>query len=72
MLPMLVFTACSDDDEDVKLTFLTKEVADIIEYSASNSSKLTNLVDRDEKVRNIITPPRWKSRSLAANRGRFV
>lgn len=37
--------------------FLTKEVADIIEYSASNSSKLTNLVDRDEKVRNIITPP---------------
>lgn len=52
--------------------FLTKEVADIIEYSASNSSKLTNLVDRDEKVRNIITTPRWKSRSLAANRGRFV
>lgn len=37
--------------------FLTKEVADIIEYSASNSSKLTNLVDRDEKVRNIITTP---------------
>lgn len=25
--------------------------------SASNSSKLTNLVDRDEKVRNIITTP---------------
>ena len=37
--------------------FLTKEIADIIEYSASNSSKLTNLVDRDEKVRNIITTP---------------
>lgn len=37
--------------------FLTKGVADIIEYSASNSSKLTNLVDRDEKVRNIITTP---------------
>ena len=37
--------------------FLTKEVADIIEYSASNSSKLTNLVDKDEKVRNIITTP---------------
>ncbi|MEO5026453.1 phage antirepressor KilAC domain-containing protein [Bacteroides stercoris] len=35
--------------------FLTKEIADIIEYSASNSNKLTNLVDRDEKVRNIIT-----------------
>ena len=37
--------------------FLTKEIADIIEYSASNSSKLTNLVDRDEKVRSIITTP---------------
>ncbi len=37
--------------------FLTKEIADIIEYSASNSSKLTNLVDKDEKVRNIITTP---------------
>ena len=37
--------------------FLTKEIAGIIEYSASNSSKLTNLVDKDEKVRNIITTP---------------
>lgn len=37
--------------------FSTKEIADIIEYSASNSSKLTNLVDDDEKVRNIITTP---------------
>lgn len=37
--------------------FLTKEIADIIEYSASNSSKLTNLVESDEKVRNIITTP---------------
>lgn len=37
--------------------FLAKEVAEIINYSASNSSKLTNLVDDDEKVRKIITTP---------------
>lgn len=35
--------------------FLAKEVAEVLNYSESNSSKLTNLVESDEKVRNIIT-----------------
>lgn len=37
--------------------FLAKEVGEVLEYSESNSSKLTNLVDDDEKVRNIVTTP---------------
>ena len=37
--------------------FLAKEVAEVLNYSESNSSKLTNLVESDEKVRNIITTP---------------
>lgn len=37
--------------------FLAKEVAEVLDYSESNSSKLTNLVESDEKVRNIITTP---------------
>lgn len=35
--------------------FLVKEVAEVLEYSNRNSCKLTNLVEKDEKVRNIIT-----------------
>ena len=35
--------------------FLAKEVAEVLNYSESNSSKLTNLVESDEKVRNTIT-----------------
>lgn len=35
--------------------FLVKEVAEVLEYSDRNSCKLTNLVEKDEKVRNIIT-----------------
>lgn len=37
--------------------FLAKEVAEVLNYSESNSSKLTNLVESDEKVRNIFTTP---------------
>ena len=37
--------------------FLAKEVAEVLNYSESNSNKLTNLVESDEKVRNIITTP---------------
>ena len=37
--------------------FLAKEVGEVLEYSESNSSQLTNLVDDDEKVRNIVTTP---------------
>ena len=37
--------------------FLAQEVAEVLNYSESNSSKLTNLVESDEKVRNIITTP---------------
>ncbi|WP_219824384.1 MULTISPECIES: BRO-N domain-containing protein [Bacillus] len=36
--------------------FLAKDVAEWIEYSRSNVSKLVNMVD-DEKVRNFITTP---------------
>lgn len=35
--------------------FLAKEVADWIDYSESNVSKLVAMVDEEEKVRNIIT-----------------
>lgn len=35
--------------------FLVKEIAEVLEYSERNSCKLTNLVEKDEKVRNIIT-----------------
>lgn len=35
--------------------FLVKEVGEVLEYSESNSSKLTNLVDNEEKVRNTVT-----------------
>ena len=35
--------------------FLAKEVANWIDYSESNVSKLVAIVDEDEKVRNIIT-----------------
>lgn len=35
--------------------FLAKDVANWIEYSESNVSKLVSLVDENEKVRNIIT-----------------
>lgn len=37
--------------------FLAKEVAEWIDYSESNVSKLVAIVDEDEKVRNIITTP---------------
>lgn len=37
--------------------FLAKEVAKIIGYSKGNQNKLVNLVDEDEKVRNIVTTP---------------
>lgn len=48
------FTVFGSVDEPL---FLVKEVADIIEYSAKNSNKLTNFVGEDEKVRNIIMTP---------------
>ena len=35
--------------------FLAKEVANWIDYSESNVSKLVAMVEEDEKVRNIIT-----------------
>ncbi len=35
--------------------FPAKEVAEVLNYSESNSNKLTNLVESDEKVRNTIT-----------------
>lgn len=35
--------------------FLAKDVANWIEYSVGNVSKLVNMVDEEEKVRNIIT-----------------
>lgn len=35
--------------------FLAKDVAEWIEYSQSNVSKLVSMVDENEKVRNIIT-----------------
>lgn len=35
--------------------FLAKDVAEWIEYSESNVSKLVNMVDADEKVRNNVT-----------------
>lgn len=35
--------------------FLAKDVANWIEYSESNVSKLVSLVDENERVRNIIT-----------------
>lgn len=35
--------------------FLAKDVAEWIEYSESNVSKLVSMVDDDEKVRNIVT-----------------
>lgn len=35
--------------------FLAKDVADWIDYSKSNVSKLVDVVDENEKVRNIIT-----------------
>lgn len=37
--------------------FLVKEVGEVLEYSENNSSKLTNLVDNEEKVRNSVTNP---------------
>lgn len=35
--------------------FLAREVAEWIDYSESNVSKLVAMVDEEEKVRNIIT-----------------
>lgn len=35
--------------------FLAKEIAEVLDYSKGNASKLVDLVDEDEKVRNIIT-----------------
>lgn len=37
--------------------FLAKDVAEWIDYSKSNVSKLVDVVDENEKVRNIITTP---------------
>ena len=37
--------------------FLAKDVAEWINYSKSNVSKLVDVVDENEKVRNIITTP---------------
>ncbi|PHF11869.1 hypothetical protein COF74_01820 [Bacillus wiedmannii] len=37
--------------------FLAKDVAEWIKYSKGNVSKLVNMVDDDEKVRNFITTP---------------
>lgn len=37
--------------------FLAKDVAEWIGYSVSNVSKLVNMVDEEEKVRNIVSTP---------------
>lgn len=37
--------------------FLAKEIAECIEYDLSSVNKLVNLVDDDEKVRNILPTP---------------
>ena len=44
--------------------FLAKDVAEWINYSKSNVSKLVDVVDENEKVRNIITTP-----AVLKNRG---
>lgn len=36
--------------------FLAKEVAEVLNYSESNSSKLTNLVESDERFVTLLRP----------------
>lgn len=51
--------------------FLAKDVAEWINYSKSNVSKLVDVVDENEKVRNIITTPRRCSRIVVLD-GRWT